>query len=745
MTISTTDWRITYSGNGVTTVFAFPYRFLANAELKVLEVATNGTETPKTLTTHYTLTGAGDDAGGSVTMLVAPAAGVTLVIYRDTAVVQETDYISGDPFPAETHEEALDRLTMILQERVPDSGSGSYRTLVVPLGDSDSVNRVLPASVSRLDRLLAFDATTGGVEASPFTVTQVASAVAAAYAAGSTADAVTFIADGVGAVSRSVQAKLREWVSVTDFGADNTGATDCSAEVQAAFDSLAVGGTIYFPRGTYRIDSTITLHLDYFNYSSVFGPGPRIIGDGIGVTIFDNRVASGAMFDIDADTGDAHATFKALLGVLLEGFTIKTLGAPASSTAIKLRTTYLTTLRQLHIAGMSANGVEIVCSVGDNDAVNMVNIEQVRIDACAGWGIKSDAASGHNETSYVAMRQVSINGCGTASASATPPSGGMAWKGQVLTAQQCSFVTCENVGLYIPGQAGLGQCVDLQNVTFENNKKRGFYSTGVQGLRGKLLQFYNNNSYTATNAFELDGTTYTVRNVEIDGVIVRATSGNNAYTAFKISGGNAVLESCRVRRVTWDNFDHAGQTRFDGWQFDHVEAGCDLVAEDPTTLTLRPSASRPVRSNKMPYRLRGGIGGTPSTSGEIIDLEIPASGISVTPSGLPASALRYYCYLYDNNGLPSLELSTTGFVTSSIGYSVKSGDATRIYVGSVETDATPQFKLTAGGWLNPNWIPASQVGVFNAQWCDSTGDLRVKTDGSAPTSDTDGVIVGTQS
>ncbi len=42
------------------------------------------------------------------------------------------------------------------------------------------------------------------------------------------------------------------------------------------------------------------------------------------------------------------------------------------------------------------------------------------IDACAGWGIKSDAASGHNETSYVAMRQVSINGCGTASASTMP-------------------------------------------------------------------------------------------------------------------------------------------------------------------------------------------------------------------------------------------------------------------------------------------------------------------------------------
>ena len=224
MTISTTTSRISYNGNGVTTVFSFPYRFLANGDLVVLSVSAAGVETTKTLTTDYTLTGAGDDAGGSVTMLVAPASGTRLIIYRDTDIVQETDYISGDPFPAETHEQALDRLTMIAQE----IGSDADRSIKVPVGDSSSLSTTLPASANRLDKFLAFDSSTGEVEVSTITQTQVASAVAAAYAAGSTADAVTFLQEGTGAVSRSVQAKLRdqENISPADFGAVGDGTTD---------------------------------------------------------------------------------------------------------------------------------------------------------------------------------------------------------------------------------------------------------------------------------------------------------------------------------------------------------------------------------------------------------------------------------------------------------------------------------------------------------------------------------------
>lgn len=140
MTISTTASRISYNGNGITTIFAFPYRFLANADIMVVEVSALGVETAKVLTTDYTLTGAGDDLGGSITMITAPASGTRLVIYRDTAIVQETDYVSGDPFPAETHETALDRLTMIAQEQNTQLGL----TLRAPIGIDSDVSLVLP-------------------------------------------------------------------------------------------------------------------------------------------------------------------------------------------------------------------------------------------------------------------------------------------------------------------------------------------------------------------------------------------------------------------------------------------------------------------------------------------------------------------------------------------------------------------------------------------------------------------------
>jgi len=263
MTISTTDSRISYNGNGVTTVFSFPYRFLANGDLVVVEVSSTGVETVKTLTTHYTLTGAGDDAGGSVTMLVAPASGVRLVIYRSTAITQETDYISGDPFPAETHERALDRLTMIAQEISP----AAARAIKVPVGDPTSLSTILPAAVDRLDRFIAFDATTGAVELSTVTQTQVASAVAAAYAAGSTADAVTYLPEGTGAVSRTVQARLRDHVSVLDFipvalHADIAAGSSVTA-VQSYFAACALahqGKDIFVPAGTYMFTQGFGLY-----------------------------------------------------------------------------------------------------------------------------------------------------------------------------------------------------------------------------------------------------------------------------------------------------------------------------------------------------------------------------------------------------------------------------------------------------------------------------------------------------
>ncbi|MGH8759922.1 MAG: hypothetical protein ACREVW_10490, partial [Burkholderiales bacterium] len=491
---------------------------------------------------------------------------------------------------------------------------------------------------------------------------------------------------------------------------------------------------IHVPAGTYRINTSVQL---YYTGSGVFGPGPKIFGDGIGVTIFDTRVAAGAMFDIDSNFGDAHATFHAVLGVELSGFTIKTLGAPTTATGIKLRTTFMGSLKQIHIIGLSGNGIEVPCTVGDNDGSNMLNFEQLRIENCGGWGIKADAASGRNEISFIYMKQVFIQSCGTTSGAATPPSGGMIWKGQIISTEECAFVTNENCGLFIPGQAGAANAAYFQNTTFENNKKRGFYSTGLSLLKTRNVQFYNNDAFTATNAFELDGASFIVRNVDIDGVVVRATAGNNAYTAFKISGANAILDSCRVKNVTWDNFDYAGQTRFNGWQFDAIPQQCEFAALGTTLARLRPvQLTTPgAKGNVMPLRLRGGAGGTPSTSGEWVQTQLTTVGLSITNASLAASTL-YYAYMYDNNGSVTLELSTTATaLDGATGYRVKSGDATKLYVGQIKTDAGALFELTSNYqaplFLNGNYL-----------WVDSSTKLRVSA--TFPTSDTAGTVVGTQ-
>lgn len=116
MTVSSQTSRVSYAGNGSTTAFAVSFYFLADSHLKVILRAADGSETVKTLTTDYTVSGAGNPSGGTVTMLAAPASGTTLVIVRNVPLTQETDYQANDDFPAESHERALDKLTMEVQQ-----------------------------------------------------------------------------------------------------------------------------------------------------------------------------------------------------------------------------------------------------------------------------------------------------------------------------------------------------------------------------------------------------------------------------------------------------------------------------------------------------------------------------------------------------------------------------------------------------------------------------------------------------
>ena len=71
------------------------------------------------------------------------------------------------------------------------------------------------------------------------------------------AGAVTFLQAGTGAVPTNVQAKLRETVSVKDFGAVGDGVTDDTAAIQAAVNA---GDYVWVPAGTYKVTSSITVN-----------------------------------------------------------------------------------------------------------------------------------------------------------------------------------------------------------------------------------------------------------------------------------------------------------------------------------------------------------------------------------------------------------------------------------------------------------------------------------------------------
>lgn len=84
-------------------------------------------------------------------------------------------------------------------------------------------------------------------------------ATVAALASYLGASLIGFIQAGVGALLRSVQSKLRETVSVMDFGAIGDGVANDTAAIQAAINSLTWGGTVFFPNGTYRTTANIIL------------------------------------------------------------------------------------------------------------------------------------------------------------------------------------------------------------------------------------------------------------------------------------------------------------------------------------------------------------------------------------------------------------------------------------------------------------------------------------------------------
>jgi hypothetical protein len=191
---------------------------------------------------------------------------------------------------------------------------------------------------------------------------------------GISSDSVTFLQSGTGAVTRTAQAKMREWVSVLDFGAVGDGVTDDTAAIQAALDwAVGRGLTIHVPTGTYKTTATLNWPVDW---------PVALVGDGVESTSI-NYTGSGTAISI-FDAGSSTKYVKSSIeNLFLTG------DGATSTNGINIRQGYAIALRNIRVRDFEV-GVRI-------EQTWSVVLDFVRIDSCSQVGLEL-----HNEANNVA-------------------------------------------------------------------------------------------------------------------------------------------------------------------------------------------------------------------------------------------------------------------------------------------------------------------------------------------------------
>ena len=205
MTVQTEIKRVVQVGTGSTNTFYFNATVQGLDDLKVFTVDTASVQTLRTrggaAPYDYTVTINASTKFATVTLNTNLAAGFKIVILRGTPIVQQVDYTEGDPFPAETHEGALDKLTIIatqLQEQLDRS---------LQVVETSTVTGIRVAEF-QADKALVVDPTGTKVAMGP-TTTDIANAQTNAAAATAAANAAAASASSAVAAASSANTTLQ--------------------------------------------------------------------------------------------------------------------------------------------------------------------------------------------------------------------------------------------------------------------------------------------------------------------------------------------------------------------------------------------------------------------------------------------------------------------------------------------------------------------------------------------------------
>ena len=570
MTVADNTSRNQYTATSGQTVFAYTFEIVDKGDIVVLK---NGTTLSEG--TNYTVSGVGAENGGNITLTVGATTGDIMTLYRDMAYVRTQNYADSGDFLASEVNTDFDNL-WLAGEQTNRSFSQSIRK---PITDSDSISMELPEAADRAGKYLQFDSTgavgvtpggassslsrqqfTGDGSTTAFTLSAAPDAsgnglqiyidgvyqesttysvsgstltfteapplnsgievvkLQAEELGSTTANLITYTPAGTGAVDTTVQAKLRETVSVKDFGAVGDGVTDDTAALQAAFNA-ADGKKLMFSAGTFLVSR---------------GSSAYVLEAPTDIEI--EGIESKTTIKLSAAASDCHmigrattSTFFSMKGMILDGnksvvSAVNTNGLYFPE-ATNLKSEYNAYLNFKDLgSAVGGKGIYVNKSSGfvgwvqvnrdyydnlDQNAVQTYNATQITIENSVGSGFLTSFYDGNGLPSIDGRTKVSVkNNVVSCSPSFIPANsvmslsgdniecfgnkitgGGVAIVVHTLTGTTSTYFGYNVSGNFIWNTIGPGIVVNQTSATFGNNYNQGnsvannfIYKAGTDGI-----------------------------------------------------------------------------------------------------------------------------------------------------------------------------------------------------------------------------------------------------------------------
>ena len=240
MTVPTSVGASRYDGDGATSTFNYGFYIQDDDDVEVTVVnETTRTNTTLTKTTHYTVTGVGDSAGGSVT-LISPwndlSSSYRIILRLKPTLNNQSAFRNGN-VNGPALEDALD----VMSQRVIELADDVARSVKLPVDEAGTVTLTnLGAAADRADKVLGFDSS-GNVSAiasvpeGSLSVTAIGETIVEAANAGAVLDAL-----GVSAFVQTILNDAAATNVLTTLGVTATG-QDILDSANAAAARTAIG------------------------------------------------------------------------------------------------------------------------------------------------------------------------------------------------------------------------------------------------------------------------------------------------------------------------------------------------------------------------------------------------------------------------------------------------------------------------------------------------------------------------